>query len=97
MEMNHNTTKLRHPRAIGWSATAIAFVLGYLLWLTPREWENGSFIFVGVLLVTICALNCYLGAKTKSFDLFLAAALSLLAPGIVIFVAFGFFFSGPTS
>lgn len=85
------------PRLIGWGATVVAFLLGYVFWIVSREWWVPSLIVFGALFVAIFGLNCYLAMKNKAYDLYFAAALTILAPAIVIFVAFGFFFSGPPS
>ncbi|MFD5868954.1 hypothetical protein ACFWGD_10150 [Corynebacterium sp. NPDC060344] len=90
-------TAFERPRLWGWGATVIAFLLGYVFWIVSKEWWLPSLIIFGLLFVAICGFNVYLAIKTKAFDLIVAAALSLLAPAIVIFVAFGFFFSGPLS
>lgn len=84
-------------RLIGWGATVVAFVLGYVFWIVSREWWVPSLIIFGALFVAIFGLNCYLAKKNRAPDLYLAAALAILVPAIVIFVAFGFFFSGPPS
>lgn len=83
----------RRARLIGWSATVVAFILGYLFWIVSREWWTPSLILFGILFLGIVALNCHLAVTHKAYDLFLAALLSLLAPAIVITIAFGFFFS----
>lgn len=58
-----------------------------------REWWTPSLIVFGILFVAIVGLNCRLAITHRAYDLFLAALLSLLAPVIVIVIAFGFFFS----
>lgn len=87
----------RSSRFMGWGLTIIAFIVGYLFWIVGRQWWWPTVIATGILLAAICTFNSYLGYKTKKYDLFIAALLTVLAPAIVITIAFGFFFSGPPS
>lgn len=92
----HPTSSPPNPgkaRRIGWGATVVAFILGYLFWLVSREWWTPSLIVFGILFAAIVGLTCRLAITHRAYDLFLAALLSLLAPVIVIVIAFGFFFS----
>lgn len=91
-----STSSPKQARCIGWSSVIVALVLGYIFWIISKQWWTPSVVIFGALFLSICVGNCYLATKTKAYDLYLAAVLSLAAPLIVIFFAFGFFFSGPT-
>lgn len=90
-----HTSRSMKYRLFGWASVIVAFVLGYLFWIVSRHWWTPSLVIFGILFVAICIGNCYAAAKFKVYDLYFAAILSLAAPAIVIFVAFGFAFSGP--
>ncbi|WP_290224542.1 hypothetical protein [Corynebacterium confusum] len=92
-----DSAMLRSPRLIGWGLVAVAFVVGYLMWIVGRTWWWPSVIVAGIVLLAICAVDCYLAFKTKKYDLYAAALLAVLAPAVVISISFGFFFSGPPS
>lgn len=85
---------LRKPRQFGWGATAAAFVVAYVFWIVARHVWIPSVALTGLLLALAAGFNIYLAVKTKAYDLYLSAALAVLSPAIVIFVAFGVGFSG---
>lgn len=88
---------MKSARLLGWSATFASFVGSYLLWTIGQSWWWPSVVITGTAIVAICTLNCYLAHKTKKYDLYIAALLSALSPVLVITIAFGFFFSGPST
>lgn len=92
-----NSWALKRPRKLGWSATALAFIISYLMLLVPYGFWEATVAFTCVALGSIFLLNCYLASKSKKYDLFFAALLAPAAPVIVLFFAFAFFFSGPPS
>lgn len=87
-------TTLKQTRLLGWGAAVLALILGYAFWIVSRQWWTPSLVIFGIAFAAICIGNCYLATKNKAYDLYLAALVSIAAPAIVIFVAFGFFFSG---
>lgn len=88
---------MKSARLLGWGATFTAFVGSYLLWTIGKDWWWPSAAITGTAIGTICVLNCYLAHKTKKYDLYIAALLSVLSPVLIITIAFGFFFSGPST
>ena len=72
----HPTSSPPNPgkaRRIGWGATVVAFILGYLFWLVSREWWTPSLIVFGILFAAIVGLTCRLAITHRAYDLFLAA------------------------
>ena len=88
-------SQVKSARLLGWGATFAAFVGSYLLWTIGQSWWWPSVAITGTAIAAICVLNCYLAHKTKKYDLYVAALLSVLSPVFIIAIAFGFFFSGP--
>lgn len=94
---SRNPSSIKLFRLLGWGSAIFALVLGYLFWIVSKHWWTPSLIIFGLLFAVIIFGNCYLAAKKKAYDLYLAALLALVSPALVIFIAFGFFFSGPPS
>ncbi|MGO3335709.1 MAG: hypothetical protein ACTILH_08380 [Corynebacterium casei] len=92
-----NPSSMKQFRLLGWGSAVLALVLGYLFWIVSKQWWTPSLIIFGLLFAVIIFGNLFLAAKKKAYDLYLAALLALVSPALVIFVAFGFFFSGPPS
>lgn len=95
--VNRDLTQMKSPRLLGWGAMVVAFIVSYLFWIISKQLWWPTVVITCITLASICVLNCYLAHKTKKYDLYIAALLSVLAPAIIITIAFGFFFSGPPS
>ena len=94
-QKSEHSSSLKQIRLFGWASAIVALALGYLFSIVSQHWWTPSLVIFGILFLAICIGNCYAAAKHKAYDLYFAAILSLAAPAIVIFFAFGFFFSGP--
>lgn len=78
---------LRHPRKSGWGLTALAVIAAYAQMLLPYRWSNATVIILGTMLVAAFAAICYLAAKSKSADLWLAAVMALASPALATIIA----------